>query len=78
MATHQFKGGSMAGKTSARRRFSTLCSGKPRKDWLQQDKNCIARSLKALCWKRFQKRIEGDEEKDREWRYRPASPVSPG
>ena len=50
----------------------TECLDKPKKDWTQGDKNRIARSLKALGWDRYQKRLETG----REWRYR-RSPVSP-
>jgi predicted P-loop ATPase len=47
------------------------CIEKPRKDWSQTDKNRIARCLRALGWKRFQKRLDSDR---REWRYRVKSP----
>ena len=49
------------------------CIDKPVKDWTQIDKNRVARSLKALKWERFQKRLDDES---REWRYR-KSPLSP-
>ena len=42
------------------------CIGKPQTQWTQADKNRVARSLRALGWKRFQHR-HGPR---REWRYR--------
>ena len=42
------------------------CIGKPQTQWTQADKNRVARSLRALGWKRFQWR----HGKFREWRYR--------
>jgi predicted P-loop ATPase len=50
------------------------CLDKPKKDWSQQDKIRIARSLKALDWERFQKRVDDGR---REWQYRKKSPLSP-
>lgn len=43
-----------------------LCLGKKKEDWTQQDQNRVARSLRALGWKRFRQR-NGD---GLEWRYR--------
>ena len=42
------------------------CIGKPQIQWTQADKNRVARSLRALGWKRFQHR----HGQWREWRYR--------
>jgi hypothetical protein len=42
------------------------CIGKPKTQWTQADKNRVARSLRALGWKRFQHR----HGPSREWRYR--------
>ena len=52
----------------------TNCLEKPARDWTQSDKNRIARSLKALHWERYQKRIENG---GREWRYRKSPPSPP-
>jgi hypothetical protein len=49
------------------------CLEKATKDRHQQDKNRVARCLKALKWERYQKRLENGT---REWRYR-KTPVSP-
>ena len=45
----------------------TNCLDKPRAQWLQADKNRVARCLRTAGWERFQKRLE---EGTREWRYR--------
>ena len=50
------------------------CLEKLKKDWSQPDKNRIARTLKALDWRRYQKRLDDGR---REWRYRKKSPLSP-
>jgi predicted P-loop ATPase len=49
------------------------CLKKQAKDWAQPDKSRVARSLKALKWERFQKRLDDGS---RQWRYR-KSPLSP-
>lgn len=47
------------------------CIGKRLNSWTQTDQNRVARSLTAMRWTRYQRRIPGG----REWRY--MSPVSP-
>lgn len=47
----------------------TLCVEKPKGQWTQQDRNRVARCLRASGWERF----KAGPRADREWRYRRVS-----